>query len=216
MDLGLYNLKYGARRLISGVLPLLRNVDPNAISWCLLPVGAATAAVYWLAAQGRAWACLVGIGLVFLRMFLGTLDGLVAVHYRKGTPRGEIVNRLAPELCDVMLVATLALARPEWRIPGIGALALAWLTSFSGLIGAVVGKPTQSVGPVGQTDRLAALQVCSLAAFLAASFGWRVDFLEIFLWWTILGGVLTVVLRLYRSLRAAGAAEEAPSGAAAS
>jgi phosphatidylglycerophosphate synthase len=216
MDLGLYNLKYGARRLISGLLPLLEAVDPNAISWSLLPVGVATAAVYWLAAQGPAWLYLVGIGLIFLRMFLGTLDGLVAAHYRKESPRGEIVNRLAPELCDVMLVATLALARQEWRLPGIGALVLAWLTTFSGLIGAVAGKPTQSVGPVGQTDRLAALQVCSLAAFLSATLGFGLDFLKIFLWWTILGGLLTVVLRLYRSLRTAGATEGATPGVATS
>jgi CDP-diacylglycerol--glycerol-3-phosphate 3-phosphatidyltransferase len=204
MDLGLYNLKHGVRRLIRGVLPVFANVEPNAISWSLLPVGAATAAVYWLGAQGRPWLYLAGAALIFLRMFLGTLDGLVAVHYGKGTPRGEIVNRLAPELCDVMLVTALALARPEWLLPGVGALAMAWLTTFSGLVGATAGAPTQSVGPVGQTDRLAALQLSSFAAFAAETFGYGVDFLWVFLWWTIAGGILTVVLRLHRTLRATG------------
>lgn len=217
MGLGLYNLKYGVRRLIRGVLPLFAKVDPNAISWSLLPVGAATAAVYWLGAQGRPWLYPVGVALIFLRMFLGTLDGLVAVHYGRGTPRGEIVNRLAPELCDVMLIAALTLARPEWRLPGIGALALAWLTTFAGLVGPTAGAATQSVGPVGQTDRLAALQLCSLAAFAAETLGSGIDFLRVFLWWTILGGVLTVLLRLHRTLRAAGtpATATADSGTAA-
>lgn len=213
MDLGLYNLKYGVRRLIRGVLPLFAAVDPNAISWSLLPVGAATAAVYWLGAQGRPWLYLVGAALIFVRMFLGTLDGLVAVHYGRGTPRGEIVNRLAPELCDVMLIVTLTLARPEWLLPGIGALALAWLTTFAGLVGPTAGAPTQSVGPVGQTDRLAALQLCSFAAFAAETFAFGVDFLKVFLWWTIAGGALTVVLRLHRTLRAAGAAAAAGTSA---
>jgi phosphatidylglycerophosphate synthase len=194
MDLGLYNLKYPARKLIGGALPALENVNPNAISWSLVPVGAATAACYYFAATGPAWLYLAGIGLIFLRMFLGTLDGLVAIHFQKGSPRGELVNRLAPELCDVMYMAALAVAHP---LPGIVALAVAWLTSFAGILGAVVGKPTQSVGPSGQTDRLAALQLLSLGACL-----WpRIDFMLVFLWWVIAGGCLTVALRLYRHFR---------------
>jgi CDP-diacylglycerol--glycerol-3-phosphate 3-phosphatidyltransferase len=202
MDLGLYNLKYPARKLIGGVLPLLRGVNPNAISWAMLPVGAATAAAYAFAPE-RPALYLVGIGLLLLRMFLGTLDGLVAVHFGKGTPKGELVNRLAPELCDAMYLGAMAVARPEWRLLGIGALVIAWLTSFSGLLGATIGKPTQSIGPAGPTDRLAALQVLSLAAYLGHCCGWKVDFMRVFLGWTIAGGTLTVILRLWRNLRSA-------------
>lgn len=204
-DLGLYNAKYALRRRIQGVLPAFRRVDPNAISWSLLPVGAATAAAIWLAArEGPAWLWLAVVGLVFLRMVLGTLDGLVAVEFGKGTARGELVNRIAPELCDVMYLLAFAFARPEWTPWAIGALALAWLTTFAGLLGAVVGKPTQSVGPVGQTDRLAALQVFAFLAFLGATLAWPYDFLLGFLVWTIVGGTITVALRLSRHLRAVG------------
>lgn len=201
MDIGLYQLKYPVRRLISGVLPRLEHVSPNAISWWLVPVGVVTAACLLLGARGHPGLWLAAIVLLFLRMFLGTLDGLVATHYGKATARGELVNRLAPELCDVLTLGALAAARPEWRLAGIGALGLAWLTSFAGLVGAVVGKPTQSVGPAGATDRLAALQAMLLLAFLSARLGWRVDFLLLFLWWVVAGGALTVVLRLARHFR---------------
>jgi len=204
MPIGLYELKYPFRRMIAWVLPAFRNVSPNAISWALLPVGLATAAAYYFGTQGHAWLYLVGLGLILLRMFLGTLDGLVAVHYGKSTPKGELVNRIAPELCDVMYLAALAAARPEYLLPAIGALGLAWLISFSGLLGAVIGLPTQSVGPVGPTDRLAALQVLSLAAFLSAQFAWGIDFILVFLYWCVIGGVLTVFLRLFFHLRGAG------------
>jgi len=201
MDLGLYNLKYPARKLIGGVLPALRRVDPNAISWALLPVGAATAAALFVAAQGRTGLYGAVIGLIVLRMFLGTLDGLVAVHYGKSTPLGELVNRLAPELCDAMYMAALVLARPDQRQLGCLALAMAWLTSFSGLLGAVIGRPTQSVGPVGQTDRLAALIACSLLALASRALGWRIDAMRVFLCWAAAGGAATVCLRLSRHLR---------------
>jgi CDP-diacylglycerol--glycerol-3-phosphate 3-phosphatidyltransferase len=100
-----------------------------------------------------------------------------------------------------MYMVALAFARPEWQLPGIGALAFAWLTSYAGLLGAVVGKPTQSVGPVGQTDRLAVLQLFSLLAFLSDRFGWGIDFSRVCLFWVIAGGCLTVALRLYRHFR---------------
>ena len=205
MDVGLYNLKYPVRRMLNGLLPALRDVDPNHISLAMLPVGLVTAVVYYEAAQGRPALYLVGIALIFLRMFLGTLDGLVATHYGKSGPTGEMVNRIAPELCDAMLLVALAIARPEWRLVGIGALAVAWLTTFSGLLGLTAGLTTQSVGPVGQTDRLVALQLFSLLALLAARGGWREDFMRDFLLWVIGGGILTVALRLWRNLRAARA-----------
>jgi CDP-diacylglycerol--glycerol-3-phosphate 3-phosphatidyltransferase len=209
MDIGLYNLKYPVRKMLNGLLPALRNVDPNHISLAMLPVGLVTAFVYYEAAQGRPALYLVGIALIFLRMFLGTLDGLVATHYGKSGPTGEMVNRIAPELCDAMLLVALAVARPEWRLVGIGALAVAWLTTFSGLLGLTAGLTTQSVGPVGQTDRLAALQLFSLLAFFSERSGWRGewlgDFMRDFLLWVIGGGILTVALRLWRNLRAARA-----------
>jgi CDP-diacylglycerol--glycerol-3-phosphate 3-phosphatidyltransferase len=203
MDLGLYNLKYPVRRLIAGVLPRFARTDPDDISWSMIPVGVATAGALWLGAHGRAWAYLVAIALVFLRMFLGTLDGLVATQFGRSTKRGEIVNRLAPELCDAMLLATLAFARPEWLLPGALALLAAWLTTFAGLVGATAGLPTQSVGPAGQTDRLAALQLLLLLAFLGDRLGWRFDFPGAFLWWVAIGGAVTVVLRMGRHLRGA-------------
>lgn len=202
MDLGLYNLKYPFRKMIADVLPLVRNVSPNTISWSLLPVGLATAIVYYQAAQGRAGLYLIGIALIFLRMFLGTLDGLVAVEFGKQSPKGDMVNRIAPELCDVMYLVALAMARPEWTQLGILVVVTAWLTTFAGMLGAVVGKPTQSVGPVGQTDRLAALQLFSLLAFFAARRQWDVDVIQWFLIWVVAGGAATIVLRLRRHFRA--------------
>lgn len=203
MDLGLYNLKYPARRLIAGLLPRFAHTDPNHISIAMLPVGAAIAACYAWGAHGQPALFGLAVLLLFVRMFLGTLDGLVATHYQRSSRAGELVNRLAPELCDAMYLTALALARPEWLVPGVFALAAAWLTTFAGLVGATAGLPTQSVGPAGQTDRLAALQVASLLAWIASARGWAVDPLRVFLWWVAIGGSLTVLLRLARHLRAA-------------
>ena len=202
MDVGLYNAKWGFRKMISFVLPAVKNVSPDAVSWSLLPVGLVTAAVYYFAvSSGPTWLYLVGIVLVFVRMFLGTLDGLMATEFDKATPLGAVVNRVAPELCDVMYLLAIPIAAPGLRLVGLGALAAAWLVTFSGLVGATSGLVTQSVGPVGQTDRIAALMLFSLLAFVGPLFGWDVAFIWWFLVWVIAGSALTVLLRLQRTFK---------------
>lgn len=198
MDIGLYNLKYPARRLIAGILPFFANISPNQISWSIMPIGLLTALVYYLAPQESPFLYLVGILLILVRMFLATLDGLVATHYKKQSSHGELINRVIPELCDTFYLTAITLSGASTLYYGVAALAMAWLTTFSGLIGTIVGKPIQSVGPVGQTDRLFALLIGSLGAFGSAIFNWQINFMKIFLMWTILGGVITISLRLYR------------------
>ena len=201
MRLGLYNVKYAARKLIEGGLPHVKNVDPNLVSWSMVPTGAAIAACYYFGAAGQTWLYLAAIGLTFLRMYLGTLDGLMAERFEKETPVGAILNKVAPELCDVMYLVVLALARPEWTILGLLVITVAWLTTFTGMVGLVSGRPGQSIGPVGQTDRLAALLVLTLAAFFSDSYGCGIDFIWIFLVWSLFGGIVTVILRLYPNLK---------------
>ena len=203
MDIGLYNLKYPARKLIEGVLPQLRDTNPDHISYAMIPIGLLIAAAYFVGAHGQPWLYLLAILLTLVRMFLGTLDGLVATHYGKSTKRGEMIHRLAPELCDVFTLLALTLTNPDWRLSGLLAITLAWLISFTGMVGATAGLPTQSVGPAGQTDRLALLMLFSLLAFFSDIRGWRIDFIGLFLLWVVFGGMITVVLRLRRHLKAA-------------
>lgn len=199
MKIGLYQLKYPARKLIEWALPFLKNVSPNTVSLLMLPVGFAIALFTYLGLNGYPWLLLPTLLLCFLRLFLGTLDGLMAIRFNKESPTGEILNRLTPELCDVMYLIALVLAIPNLWILGALVISLAWLTSFSGIIGILVGRPIQSMGPLGQTDRLAAFM---LALFLQ-SFGFSVDCIQIFMWWCLIGGIVTVMLRLGKTLHAA-------------
>ena len=199
MKLGLYQLKYPARKLIEGFLPYVKNVNPNTISLLLLPVGLGMAFCTYLGLHKYPSLLLISFALCIIRMFLGTLDGLMAVRFDKSTPKGELLNRLTPEFCDVMYLVAIVVARPDLQLLGLFMLALAWLISFTGMLGAVVHAPTQSVGPVGQTDRLATLMLVLLLAYYQVSF----DVIAFFIWWGIVGGVFTVSLRLWRTFHVA-------------
>jgi phosphatidylglycerophosphate synthase len=205
MNIGLYHLKMPFRKLLMGLLPLFKNTNPNAISWWLLPVGLAMAACYVLCFQeaGANYFLLVAILLGFVRMIVATLDGLVAVTYNKSSIKGDLINRLTPELCDFILYVTLVFALRKFDLIGLLALGLIWLTTFMGLLGAPSGLPVQSVGPVGQTDRLATLMLFSFLEYLSRTFSWGISFFDWFFYWLVIGGAITISNRFYRTLQEA-------------
>ncbi|MDG0817123.1 hypothetical protein [Bdellovibrio svalbardensis] len=198
MDIGLYLLKYPFRKVIGFLLPACENVDPNKISYALMPVGILMAAVYYYAMTGGPdFLFIVGGLLGLVRMVVATLDGLVAVHYKKSTVLGDILNRITPELCDMILIPTLVITKGLYPL-GAFVLLFAWAVPFFGLFGAPSGLAVQSVGPVGQTDRLAALMLCSLFQFFSIRFNWGLDFILYFFYWVIIGGTITLMIRFTR------------------
>ncbi len=199
MEIGLYNLKYPFRKLIQFLLKYVKDRDPNHISLVLLPIGFITALIY-LIAPHAAFLYWIGIILIFIRMIVGTLDGLVAETYNKQSPNGSILNRLTPEAADMMLMLALIFASPGYPSLGIFALIACWAISYAGLIGLTGGKPIRSIGPAGQTDRLAALMALSALQFFSLHQQWHFDFMKLFLWWVVVGGIATVSLRCYKTL----------------
>lgn len=201
MDIGLYLLKFPFRKTIQFLVPLFKNVNPNLISAFLLPIGIITACTYWFAIKNNIPIFyILGIMLAFLRMIIATLDGLVAQEYNKSTALGDIINRMTPELCDLMLIPTIIFASGQFQL-GTIALTFAWATPFFGLLGSPSGIAVQSVGPVGQTDRLASLMIFSFLQYFSESFQWKINFITFFLQWLILGGVITLSIRFYRVYR---------------
>ncbi len=200
MDIGLYNLKYPFRKMIGFLLPFFRNTHPNWVSLSLIPIGLFTAFIYFFAPQAPILYT-IGALMILFRMVVGTLDGLIAVKFEKSTPSGEIINRIAPEICDIFLMIALSYSAPAYTYLGISAMGMCWAVTFFGLVGIVAGRKIQSVGPVGQTDRIAALSLCSVLQYFSSTYHWGFDFIYLFLWWVIVGSLITVGLRIWRTFR---------------
>jgi phosphatidylglycerophosphate synthase len=185
-DIGLYQTKFAARRLLDK-LPGIDRLEPNAVSIASIAPSALAAV-----ALANGWWIVVPLGIAG-RMVLTTLDGLIAEKYGKASRVGAYVNRLPAEIGDVLiLLALFALADPLWA--GL-VIAGAWLVNVLGVLGLVAGGSTQSVGPAGQTDRLAFLAVAAIVAAVVP-----ID-------WTFVCQILvalmavTIALRISRTIR---------------
>jgi phosphatidylglycerophosphate synthase len=184
-DVGLYQAKHGLRRVLN-VVPGLEHLSPNAVSVSSLVPSALAAYGVWQGLPG-----LVVLGIVG-RMLLTTLDGLIAEGYGKKTRVGGYINRIVAEVGDVALYLALAMiVDAPW---GALVLGLAWLVNVFGVLGLVSQGSIQSVGPAGQTDRVALVALYALITMFTP------------LSWTPLAQILVVLmlitlgLRTYRSV----------------
>jgi len=186
-DLGLYQTKYWLRGFLRRI-PGLQRLSPNAISLCaVVPGGLAAYCLYqgwWLGA----------VGAIAARMVVNTLDGLIAEEFNKTSRLGAYLNRLPGEFTDLLIVLGLW---PHGEMPWTLALIVltGWVQLF-GLLGLVAGGKIQSVGPCGQTDRLAILAIAALVAqFVNPELVWFYVIPGM-----TLGCGLTILLRIGRSL----------------
>lgn len=187
LDIGLYQQKYRLRRLLDRI-PGIGRLNPNAVSLAsLLPSILAA----WAFSESL-WA--LAIAGIVGRMILSTLDGLVAEGYGKKSALGAYLNRVPAEFGDVLILGAFV-AQTDPRLV-VALVAGAWLVNVFGVLGLVAGAPGQSVGPAGQTDRLALLLLANFSALFTP------------VHWDAIAGILialmaiTVALRIRRTIRA--------------
>jgi CDP-diacylglycerol--glycerol-3-phosphate 3-phosphatidyltransferase len=137
-------------------------VSANAVTIAAAVLSLAQGA--WIAAEPQARAPLLCLPLTLLmRMALNAIDGMLAREHGMQTRLGGILNELGDVVSDAALYLPLALV-PE--LPGallVVSVVLAIICEMAGVLGSVVGASRRYDGPMGKSDRAAAV---ALLAFL--------------------------------------------------
>lgn len=134
--------------------------------------------------------------VLFLRMALNALDGMLAREFQQPTSLGAVLNELGDVLADAALYLPLVL------MPGVSAtlvvalVLLALLSEFCGVAAVQIGARRRYDGPMGKSDR--ALLLGGIAVLLGC--GVPAGFwLTVTLW--VANGLL--ILTCFNRLRAA-------------
>ena len=170
--MGLYILKYPARRVLGPLAAAMRRVHPDVLSYAAVPVAAATG-VCLAAASARPILWLWAIGLTLARMTLNTLDGVLAIARGNLSLKGEIVNALPDRFSDVFMLAGILFSPLCPPALAMAAMASTLLVSYSGMLGKALGVQWQHQGPLGKVERLILIMVACLLEYLRATLGWR-------------------------------------------
>ena len=108
-------------------------------------------AIYWSGAER--WSLLLMPVVLFLRMGLNAIDGMLAREWNQKSRLGAILNELGDVVSDTALYLPFAI------IPGVSAIlvaltvALAVMTEMTGVVAVQVGAPRRYDGPFGKSDR---------------------------------------------------------------
>ncbi len=91
--------------------------------------------------------------VLFIRMALNAIDGMLAREHNQKSHLGAILNELGDVISDVALYLPFAVIFPQafWLILLI--LFLALLTEFIGVIAQSIGASRRYDGPIGKSDR---------------------------------------------------------------
>lgn len=110
-----------------------------------------------------------------LRMAFNAVDGMLAREHGQASRLGALLNELTDVLSDAALYLPLALVTPFSPFWVGTFIVLAGLSEFAGALGATVGASRRYDGPMGKSDRAAAVgALCLWAAWqpLPAAAAW--------------------------------------------
>jgi phosphatidylglycerophosphate synthase len=163
--MALYDVKPRFRALLSGLLPLLRPIHPD---WITLAGVLCALVAAWLfqSAERLRWPFLAILFLLFARIALNALDGMVAQATGKARPFGEVLNEGTDRLSDVAILLGIAVSPLSSLGWGTAATVSVLLSSYVGILGKAVGAGRQYGGVLGKADRMLYLGLTCVAAFI--------------------------------------------------
>jgi CDP-diacylglycerol---glycerol-3-phosphate 3-phosphatidyltransferase len=194
----IYDLKPKFQTLLRPAVIWLavRGVSANQVTVSAALLSVASGVVMALQ-PSQSWPYLMLPVVLFLRMALNAIDGMLAREHGMKSALGAILNELGDVFSDIALYAPLAL------LPAVSGF---WLGTFllglvisemSGVVAVQIGASRRYDGPLGKSDRAFVLGAVGLAlGFDAAPGAWLNGLLALL----CLLSVLTVINRARKAL----------------
>ncbi len=199
----IYDLKPAFQNLLRPLATALARagVTPNQITVAalILSAGAGAAIALWPTAR---WPLLLLPAVLFVRLALNAVDGMIAREQNRASPLGAMLNELGDVASDAMLYLPLAFVPGFPAAAVVLAVVVGTMTEFAGLLAQTLGRGRRYDGPLGKSDRAFALGGLSLLVAIGVPPGWWLDGV---LWLVVALGLWTVVQRCRRALDAPGA-----------
>ena len=132
---------------------------------------------------------------LFIRMALNAIDGMLAREHGQKSALGALLNEIGDVVSDAALYLPLAVALHAFSVPAwlvVLFVLCAMLTEFAGVAAALIGATRRYDGPMGKSDRAAAIGLLATILALGAPGGWWIDLVFFIL--TLLAA-LTVINR---------------------
>jgi CDP-diacylglycerol---glycerol-3-phosphate 3-phosphatidyltransferase len=170
----IYDLKPAFQNLLRPIVGGLANVGvtPNQITYAALFLSFITGSAIALT-HGATWILLVLPLVMFVRMALNAIDGMLAKEHDMKSDTGAMLNEMSDVLSDAALYLPFALIAGISAIWVVLFVIMAILTEMAGVLGALIGGVRRYDGPMGKSDRAFVIGALSLVlGFGISPDGW--------------------------------------------
>ena len=194
----IYDLKPKFQALLRPIVDGLhaKGITPNQVTWAALILSIITGALVAMT-HGARWTLLLIPFVMFIRMALNAIDGILAKEHDMMSDEGAMLNELGDVISDVALYLPLAFIAGVSPIIVVLFVVVGLFTEVAGILGAVIGKTRRYDGPMGKSDRAFVVGLLALLIGLGLTPGWWSDGLLLL---SIGLGVITVLNRAKRGL----------------
>jgi CDP-diacylglycerol--glycerol-3-phosphate 3-phosphatidyltransferase len=198
----IYDLKPAFQTMLRPVCGRLAagGITANQVTLGALALSLCMGAALTLSGGAR-WALWLVPVVLFLRMALNAIDGMLAREHGQASRLGALLNELADLASDAALYLPFALVAgvsPGWLV---AVVVLSLIAEAAGILGPAVGSARRYDGPFGKSDRAVAFGL--IAVFLASGL-LSVDWINWALSMMAALAVLTMVNRVRAALREDG------------
>jgi len=150
----IYDLKPRFQALLRPICAALARagVTANQVTLAAALLSAAGGAIILWQPAAR-WPLLLLPAVLFVRMALNAIDGMLAREHDMKSRMGAVLNELGDVVADAVLYLPLAAVPgvPAWAV--IGLVIVGILVEMTGVVGVQIGASRRYDGPVGKSDR---------------------------------------------------------------
>ena len=194
----IYQLKPAFQNLLR---PLVRGlagagISPNQVTLAALVLSLAVGAAIALLPAYHAVLLLVPL-VMFVRMALNAVDGMLAREHAMQTVLGGFLNELTDVLADCALYLPFALVLPAYAWLVLAVVLFSVIGEYAGVIAQALGGSRRYDGPMGKSDRAFVFGLLALLIGLGVDAGRGYGILLLL---TALLAALTVVNRVRKGV----------------
>lgn len=175
-------------------------VSANQVTLAAAVLSLATGAAIYLGREHRQVLLLLPV-VLFVRMALNAIDGMLAREHNMKSRLGAILNELGDVFSDSALYLPLACVPGFRPVLVVLVVLLSAMAEMTGVVAVQVGASRRYDGPMGKSDRAFVFGALGLALGLGMPAGW---WLDLVLWAILVLLVLTVVKRAHKALGEVG------------
>ena len=149
----IYSLKSAFQTLLRPLVKSLERMGVSANQVTIAAVILSLAAGSLIAWSRSMVALLLLPPVLFVRMALNAMDGMLAREHNQQSATGAMLNELGDVVSDVALYLPLALMPTFGLWPVVGIVILSILSEMTGVTGVQTGASRRNDGPLGKSDR---------------------------------------------------------------